>query len=150
MRRNRLLLGSLTGIIMLSLFCMGCGKKDDPMPPQIRLPVITDLGVHSLQEGIVLGWSLIGPTDDLGGFKIIRSETIDGSRACPGCPQDYHPFGTVALADDRLKREEGKRFRYVDTDVRAGGFYSYRIAVCNRTGNCGEASNESGMIHTGR
>jgi hypothetical protein len=150
MRRNRLLLGSLTWIIALSLISMGCGKKDDPMPPQIRLPVISDLGVHSLREGIVLGWSLIGPTDGIGGFKIIRSETIEGSRACPGCPQDYRPFGTVAIADDRLKREEGKRFRYVDTDVKAGGFYSYRIAVCNRTGNCGEASNESGMIHTGR
>jgi hypothetical protein len=150
MRRNRLLLGSLTGLIILSLIYVGCGKKDDPMPPQIRLPIIADLGIRSLREGIVLGWSLIGPTDGIGGFKIFRSETIEGSRACPGCPQDYHPFGTVALADDRLKREGEKRFRYVDTSVRAGGFYSYRIAVCNRTGNCGEASNESDVIHTSR
>ena len=150
MRHNRLFLGSLTGIIMLSLIYAGCGKKDDPMPPQITLTTISDLDTRSLREGIVLGWSLIGPTEGIGGFKIFRSETIEGSRACLGCPQDYHPFGTVPLADDRLKREGEKKFRYVDTNVRAGGFYSYRIAVCNRIGNCGEVSNESGLIHTGR
>jgi hypothetical protein len=150
MRRNRLFFGMLTVLIVLSLACAGCGKKDDPMPPQIKLPIIADLGVRSLREGIVLDWSLIGPTDGIGGFKIFRSETNDGSRACTGCPQDYHPFGTMPLADDRLKRVGEKGFRYVDTDVKTGGFYSYRIAVCNRTGNCGEVSNESGVIHTGR
>jgi hypothetical protein len=150
MRRNRLLLGLLTGIIMLFPICVGCGKKVDPVPPQIRLPIIADLGTKSLPEGIALGWSLMDPADGSGGFKIFRSVTGEGSRACPGCPQEYHPFVTVPLSDDRLKREGEKGFRYVDADVRIGGFYSYRIAVCNRRGNCGEASNESGMIHTGR
>jgi len=149
MRRNRLFLGWLTGVIVLSLACAGCGKKDDPLPPQITLPAIADLGTRSLREGIMLSWSLIG-TDGIGGFKIFRSETLTENRVCPGCPQEYHPLGMVTIADDRLKREGETRFRYVDTGVRTGGFYSYRIAVCNRTGYCGEASNESGMIHAGR
>lgn len=135
---------------MLSMICAGCGKKDDPMPPRITLPIISDLSVRALREGIVLGWSLVGPSDGIGGFKILRSETSEGSRACPGCPQNYRPNETVAIADDRLKHEGEMGFRYVDTDVRNGAFYSYRIAVCNRAGNCGEASNESGMIYTGR
>jgi hypothetical protein len=150
MRQNRPFLWLLTGFMMLLLICAGCGKKGDPMPLRITMPTITDLGARSLREGIVLGWSLIGSTDSIDGFKIFRSETSEPSRVCPGCPQDYRPFGTVTLADDRLKREGEKRFRYVDTDVRAGGFYSYRIAVCSRAGYCGKESNASGVIHTDR
>ncbi|MHB8908756.1 MAG: hypothetical protein ACYDAA_07765 [Syntrophales bacterium] len=150
MRRYRLLLGSLTGLVMMSLIWAGCGKKVDPVPPQIKLPVITDLGTRSIGEGIVLSWSLAGPADGIDRFKILRSVTAEGSQACPGCPQDYRPFVTVELSDDRLKRAGEKSFQYVDTDVRVGGFYAYRIAVCNRGGNCGEASNESGIIHAGR
>lgn len=149
MRRNRLLLAPLTGLLMLSLIWVGCGKKVDPVPPQVRLPLIADLGVRSLPEGIVLGWSLTDPADGIG-FKILRSVTREGSEACPGCPREHHPFVTLSLADDRLKREGGKSFRYVDADVGIGGFYSYRIAVCNRRGNCGEASNEAGTIHAAR
>jgi hypothetical protein len=149
MKKNRLLLGSLTGLVMLSLISTGCGKKVDPVPPQIRLPVIADLSTRSFGGGIVLSWSLTGPAEGVDGFKIFRSVTNEGTSACPGCPQMYHPFMTVTLSDDRLKRAGDKIFQYVDADVRAGGFYSYRIAVCNRGGNCGEASNESGIIHAG-
>lgn len=150
MRRNRLWIGPLSWLIMLSIICGACGKRDDPMPPKLMLPVIADLGVRSLPDGIGLGWSLGSSPEAVGGFKIFRSETADTSRACPGCPQEYRPYGILAIADDRLKREGERRFRYVDTDVRAGGFYSYRIAVCSPVGLCGEASNESGVIHTGR
>ncbi len=150
MRRDRLFPGWLALLLLLSLICGGCGKKGDPMPPKVVLPVVVDLATRSLPEGIVLGWSVAGSGEGISGFRIFRSVTIEGSVACPGCPREYHPFGTVALADDRLKREGGKGFRYVDADVRSGGFYSYRIALCNPAGICGEASNESGLIHTGR
>ncbi len=150
MRPNRRILGALTGLIVLSLVCAGCGKKGDPTPPQIRLPIIADLTVQSRQDGITLGWSLTEYADGTGGFKVFRSATTEGSVACPGCPQEYHPFAMVSLSDDRLKREGDKRFRYLDADVRTGGFYSYRITVCTSAGNCGEASNEAGTIHAGR
>ena len=134
----------------MSLIWAGCGKKADPIPPQIKLPVIADLSTRSFGGGIILSWSLIERTEGIGGFKILRSVTSEGSQACPGCPQDYRPFVTVDLSDDRLKRAGEKSFQYVDADVRVGGFYAYRIAVCNRGGHCGEASNESGIIHAGR
>jgi hypothetical protein len=150
MKRNRLFTCFLTGLMMVILIFAGCGKKDDPMPPQIKLPTIGDLSIASLREGIILGWSLAGPHDGIGGFKILRSETSQGNEACPGCPQDYRPFGSVPLGDGRMRREGAEGFRYVDADVREGSFYSYRIAVCNRTGYCGEPSNEAGMIHARR
>jgi hypothetical protein len=150
MRRNPLFTRFLTALMMAILIITGCGKKDDPMPPQIKLPTIGDLGIASLREGISLGWSLAGPHDGIGGFKILRSETSRGNEACPGCPQNYRPFGSVSFRDGRLRREGAEGFRYVDTDVREGSFYSYRIAVCDRTGHCGEPSNEAGMIYASR
>ncbi len=149
MRRDRTILLLLIGLIMFSMICTGCGKKDDPMPPMVTLPIIGDLTAHSIREGIELDWSLATPPGEASGFKIVRSETGENDQ-CAGCPREYHPFKTVTLADDRLTHEEGKRFRYVDADIKTKGQYSYRIAVCNRAGICGEMSNESDTIMAGR
>jgi hypothetical protein len=146
MRQTRL----VVCLVMLILTFPGCGKKDDPMPPQIKLPTVADLAAASRKEGIVLVWSLARPPEGIAVFKILRSETSRGIEACPGCPQDYRPFATVALADERLQREGIKGFRYVDSDVRNGSFYSYRVTVCDRADHCGEASNETGLIYTDR
>jgi hypothetical protein len=135
---------------MVVLIFAGCGKKGDPIPPRMKLPIAADLTATSLPEGISLGWSLALSAEGIGGFKILRSATNQGTEACPGCPQDYRPFKEVALTDGRLRREGATGFRYTDTDVRNGSFYSYRIAVCDRAGYCGESSNEAGTIHTGK
>jgi hypothetical protein len=136
----------VTAILLLNV--TGCGKKGDPVPPRVKLPApITDLRVGSVSGGVALGWSINGPSGDVGSFKILRSVTLDGSQACPGCPQDYRLFGTLTPTDERLRREGEKGLRYLDTEVRDGGYYSYRIAVCNRTGQCSEASNEAGTVH---
>jgi predicted small lipoprotein YifL len=126
----------------------GCGKKGDPVPPQFKpLPAIVDLKTASAPEGIVLSWSLPSPGVPIGSFKLSRSVTVDGSQACPGCPQDYRPFGTITMADERLRREGDKGFRYADRDVRDGSYYSYRLSLCNRTGQCSAASNEAGAVY---
>ncbi len=140
----------LACLLMVGLIFAGCGKKGDPMPPRIKLPIVADLAAASLPEGIALGWSLGESTDGIGKFKILRSVTSNGQEACPACPQDYRPFRELLLSDGRLRREGATGFRYIDTDVTAGSFYSYRIVICNRGGYCGEASNESGTIRTGK
>ncbi len=129
MRRMRLVSGALTGLLLVTLLSAGCGMKGDPVPTRAVLPIVADLTTASLHEGIVLSWSLDARTDGIGGFKIIRSATSRGNDACPGCPREYRPFREVALADGRLHREGAKGFRYVDTDVQGGGFYSYRTLV---------------------
>ena len=149
MRRSRFSCLWAFAILVVLIFA-GCGKKGDPIPPRIKLPIVADLAATSVPEGIVLGWSLALPAEGIGGFKILRSVTNRGTEACPGCPQDYRPFKEAALTDGRLRREGAAGFRYTDTDVRNGSFYSYRIAVCNRAGYCGESSNEAGTIHTGK
>jgi hypothetical protein len=149
MRRCRLFHPVLAGFFVLLLLSVGCGKKGDPIPPRVKLPAtILDLSIVSAEEGILLAWSLPGPLEPIGSFKLLRSETVEGSEACPGCPQEYRPLRTVAMTDDRLRREEERKFTYVDGDVRVDHYYSYRLVVCNPAGLCGAESNPAGLIHT--
>ena len=149
MRRNPWFLWLWTGLFTLLLICTGCGLKGDPIPPKIKLPAaIADLSVSSSREGVLLTWSL-DPLEKIGTFQLLRSDPVLGNEACPGCPQNYRPLRTIPVANTGLRSEGERKFSYVDWDVRAGYFYSYRIVVCDRTGRCGAASNEAGLIHTG-
>jgi hypothetical protein len=150
MRRNPRFLRSCIGLITLLLISTGCGLKTDPAPPKIKLPAaITDLSVDSSREGILLAWSL-DPREKIGSFRVLRSEPVRASEACPGCLQVYRPLRTIPLTDTGLRSEGGKKFYYVDWDVSTGYFYSYQIAVCDRSGRCGPVSNEAGLIYTGK
>ena len=149
MRRNSLFYPLLTGLFVLLLLSAGCGKKGDPIPPRIKLPAtVADLSVVSAEEGILLTWTLPGPLQPIGSFRLFRSETVKGDEACPGCPQEYRPLRTVALADGRLRRTEEGKFSYVDEDVSVGHYYSYRLVVCNPARLCGAESNAAGLIHS--
>ena len=153
MRRNPWFLRLWMGLFTLILISTGCGLKGDPVPSKIKLPAaIADLSAASSREGIFLRWSLTDPLEKIGTFQLLRSETVRGSEACPECPQDYRRFKTIPAADASLRREGERKFSYVDGDVRAGHFYSYRIVVCDRArywGYCSAASNAAGLIHTG-
>jgi hypothetical protein len=148
MRRGRPFYLLLTGLFVLLILATGCGKKGDPIPPQMKLPAtIADLSVVSVKEGILLAWSLPEPLRPIGSFKLLRSETLEGNEACPECPQEYRPFKTVVVNDNRLRREGEGKFSYVDGDVIAGRYYSYRLATCDPNGFCGSESNAAGLIH---
>jgi hypothetical protein len=149
MRRNRFFYPLLAGFFVLLILSAGCGKKGDPIPPRMKLPAtIADLSVVSVKEGILLTWSMPGPLQPIGSFKLFRSETVQGSEACPGCPQDYRPLRTVTNTDVRLRREGDRKYSYVDGEVSVGHYYSYRIEVCDPAGFCGGGSNEAGLVHS--
>ena len=140
LKRHRILCGVLGGFVFGVLLCAGCGKKTNPIPPQLILPPpIADLRADSIAEGILLGWSVPGSDGRIDHFRIFRSEAA-ADQACPGCPQDYLPFATLKVADKTLWREEGKGFRYIDAAVTEGRFYSYRVSACDSRGHCGEPS----------
>jgi uncharacterized protein len=140
LKRHRILCGVLGVSLFGVLLCAGCGKKTDPIPPQLILPpVIADLSAVSVAEGILLGWSAPGPDGRIDHFRILRSEAA-ADQACPGCPQDYRPFATLKISDQALRREGGKGFSYVDASVTEGRFYSYRVSACDSRGHCGEPS----------
>ena len=121
MRPNRSHLGMVMVMITTVLFGQACGRKDDPMPPRVKVAVITDLASHSAKEGIVLAWSLSGPAEGVAAFKLLRSETAAGSQACITCPQEYRYSVTVPVADERLHREGLERFRLTPSpDIEIG------------------------------
>jgi len=150
MRRNRFFCWALAGLWIGIILVAGCGKKGDPIPPRVPLPVaIADLSAASSAEGMILRWSIPFPPEGIGSFRILRSDT-EAANACPGCPQDHRTLVQLSKADGRLQRDGGSRVRYFDADVRAGRFYSYRVVSCDPRGNCGEASNTAQRVHQTR
>ena len=150
MRRNRFFCWALAGLWIGILLVAGCGKKGDPISPRVPLPVaIADLSAASSAEGMILRWSIPFPPEGIGSFRILRSDT-EAANACPGCPQVHRTLVQLSKADGRLQREGAKGIRYFDADVRAGRFYSYRVASCDPRGNCGEASNTAQRVHETR
>ncbi len=144
MNRDRLFSAIAAVVLVLSLIVTGCGKKGDPLPPRVKLPkAITDLSAVFVPAGVEIRWSLSGKGETIGHFKILRSETAEDRRACPGCPQDHHLLTAVTVADSRLQDKGEDSFHYVDTAIREGRFYSYRVAACAPAGYCGDASNEA-------
>jgi hypothetical protein len=133
------------------MLAAGCGKKGDPILPQrMRPPAVTGLAASSTDGGIALSWTISGLRGQLASFRVLRSETIDAGRACPGCPQDHRLYDTIPFGDDRLKSQGERGFLSVDAGVREGGFYSYRVAACDRNGVCGEPSDPAALIHRPR
>jgi hypothetical protein len=140
LKRRRMLCGVLVLLLFIALLCTGCGKKGNPIPPKMIIPpALADLTADSVTEGIRLGWSVSEAKGRIDHFRIVRSD-VDADQACPGCPQDYKPFATLKVTDPNLRREGEKGFRYIDTAVAAGRFYSYRISACDFKGHCGEPS----------
>jgi hypothetical protein len=139
LRRRRMLFPMLGGILFV-LFCSGCGKKGDPIPPRfIPLPAIAALTADSAPEGILLHWSTPGPVGAIDHFRIVRSEA-PADRACPGCPQEYRPLAKPEPGDRGLRRTGEGAFGYLDGAVELSRFYSYRVSACDSRGRCGEPS----------
>jgi hypothetical protein len=150
LKRRRFLCGVLGLFLLGVLFCAGCGKKGDPIPPKLILPpTIAEFAADSVAEGIVLVWSVPGTIERIDHFRILRSEAA-ADQVCPGCPQDYKPFVTLKIADPILRHEGEKGFRYTDASVKPGRYYSYRVAVCDSHGLCGEPSSPAGCLRKTR
>lgn len=151
MRRHLRFVRLWMGALTLALLFTGCGLKGDPVPSKTKLPApIADLSAAASRAGVLLGWSVAEPFEKIGAFQLLRSETVRPEETCPECPQDYRRYKTLPAGDIGLRREGERRYSYVDADVHAGHFYSYRIVVCDRAGFCGTPSNASHVIHTAK
>lgn len=138
----------ITAGFFLAVVIYGCGKKADPVPPETATrKAVSDLKGMITEGGITLRWSIPEPGIDVAGFKIYRSELkIDGND-CPGCPREYSIIADIPCRNGKLVREGEKKLSYLDTDVKIGYLYSYKVATCTSSGYCSSPSNAAEIIN---
>ena len=118
----------------------GCGKKANPLPPDVILPKgVSQLSVHRTGEGIGLAWTMPAEAAGVTGFRILRSELETAGGDCPGCPREYALLADLSPGARELVRESGGKYRYNDFMVKRGRLYSYRVVACHGSGICSDA-----------
>ena len=131
----------MTLAFFLVVFWLGCGKKANPVPPEIKMPAaISDLSVKIAEGGVVLNWSVAGNNVDVAEFKIYRSELEIEGDSCPDCPRKYSLIADLFSKDPKLMREGERDISYHDPSVKAGCLYSYKVVTCDSSGYCSGGS----------
>ncbi len=132
-------------VAMLALGGAACGKKGNPIAPEVAAPkTIANLTARSDPSGVILTWTR--PTEyvngstlkDLASFVIFRKEV---SASCPDCPVPYRQLTTVNV-EDRQRFSQQKQYRYDDQEVQPKAIYRYRISSQLLDGSLGAPSNE--------
>ena len=142
-KKNRLSLAlMMTVVFFLAALISGCGKRGDPVPPKTTTAkAVSDLKAMIVEGGIALGWNVPENSIDAAGFKIYRSELETGGNDCPGCPREYSLIADLSCRDPKLAMDGEKKTGYLDTDIKVGWLYSYKIVACNSSGYCSDESN---------
>ena len=132
----------MMAVFFLAALIAGCGKRGDPVPPKVTTPkAVSDLKGMIVEGGIALSWSIPEKSVDVDGFKIYRNELkIDGN-GCPECPREYSLIADLSCRDPKLVRDDEKKTGYLDTNVKIGWLYSYKVVTCNSSGYCSGESN---------
>ncbi len=132
----------ITVLFSLTVICLSCGKKGNPVPPEIKIPeAVADLSVKIADKGIILGWSVPESNTDVAEFKIYRSALEIEGDSCVGCPRYYLLIAELSSGDPKLLKEAKGKINYIDSKVKAGWLYSYKIEICNSDGYCSGNSN---------
>jgi hypothetical protein len=141
--RKRDWLLTLAAILGLTLTIpvQGCGLKADPAPSRIQpLKPLIDIRLQQEAGGILIRWRTQEQPRAMTRFKLIRSEVGTDGQSCPGCPPDETRIADLGIGEARLVKVEASVFGYMDTDVKPGRIYRYRVIGCDSTGSCSEPS----------
>ena len=130
----------MTAIFFTAVCCAGCGKKADPCYPFTDYPeAVSNLEVSLDKENVVLKWNIPEDLDYKGHVRILKSVVEPDDDVCPDCPHTYVVAGHIPLRDSR--RDDQKKFVYLDRDIKSGFSYFYRVVICDSQDRCGEESN---------
>ncbi len=116
-----------------------CGRKAPPVPPHLIIPRVADLQARVAGNTIALTWTAPDPRADVARTRVLRS-SIEAPGDCPGCPRNYAIIADLFPGD--IKPENGLA-NFIDYNVKSGFLYSYKLALCDSAGLCGEESNIS-------
>jgi hypothetical protein len=131
-------------LILIAVALMSCGVKGNPISSRIVLPFgITDLKAEYATSSVVLSWSMPEAIGDDVKFRISRSEGELAGEECRGCPRQFVLIAELYGRDEKIIRKSGRIVRYVDSTVKPGGLYAYRLVVCDSYENCSAESNQT-------
>ncbi len=129
-------------IFFLTVFYLGCGKKGNPVPPEIKIPkAVNNLGVKITEGKIILAWTVPESDTDVAEFKIHRSALEIEGDSCVGCPRNFLLIVELSSGDPKLLKKAKGEINYFDSKIKKGFLYSYKIEICNSDGYCSSDSN---------
>lgn len=148
--RIPLLLWGWGAIGILLLATASCGRKGDPLPPELRRPgPPRAVGLAAPGGRLTLSWS--PPREDLGGralpreirYRVLKAGWRPGLDPCESCPEDLK----VAAELDPLLRQSQNlpETAWADPDVLLGWTYRYRVQATDSRGRPGPASEAVGI-----
>ena len=126
----------LAVVFTLSLLSAGCGRKGPLIYPDMLVPA-SPAAVSGQQSGAAVKLQFVLPDKDragrpvqgVAGVKISRMDVEAGRKdVCRSCMEDYLLLRTLYI--DRLPTDTqrfGSQFIVLDSDVKTGRSYSYRI-----------------------
>lgn len=121
-------------LLLTALLLAACGKKLDPLPPELVLPAaVKEFQARQEGEGFLLSWrfptenQLGQPLTQLSGFHLERGELPEA--APPGCLVDFALAADIELDYPRAGVVRGDRVHYHDKNLVPGRRYCYRVAA---------------------
>jgi predicted small lipoprotein YifL len=132
--------------ILLIILAGGCGVKGALVPPDVLVAkAIKDLQGTVKEDTFELTWSVpkenvkgSGPAD-LVYFRVLRREETGG---CPECPGEFKVRAELDLRTPKGYVLEKDTATWVDTDLKEGVIYMYKIIGVNHWGYASAPSNE--------
>ena len=138
----RLLITLLCSVLVLGGVLCSCGKKGDPRPSGVVPPkAIADLKASLADYGVVLRWTIPEAKGGIQKYRIERSEILAKGTTCPDCPPEYAVVADLSSNDPKLAKEGANVAIYLDSGIKAGYLYTYRVVTCDLSGLCSQASN---------
>lgn len=133
----------LVAVILALVFSIGgCGKKGDPVYPQVVYPAtVSDLTVSLKGKGIELGWNVPDKSSKIKLIRILKSEIRLDDNFCATCPRTFSLMDEFSSKNPVLSKRGDNEMGYRDREIRTGFLYSYRVLLCTSSSVCSEESN---------
>jgi hypothetical protein len=136
-------------MLAIILLCAACGRKGPLIYPDMLVPA-APTAVTVVQSGLAMKLSFILPEKDraglnqmeLAGVKIFRRETPPGQEPdCSTCGSDFGFYKQLYLdLLDTSTRRYGSLLVMLDSDVKVGNVFAYKVAAIAKDKVAGEVS----------
>lgn len=139
----------LSLLLAIPLLLAACGKKGALIYPDLLVPEAAS-AVSVRQVGVGMRLSFVLPRKDLAGqnltdlagVKVLKRESMPSPpQECPTCTDAFRLLRTLYVdVQDGSVRRYGSLMVLLDSDVRIGGIYTYRVVPFTRGAVDGAAS----------